>query len=125
VDSIKYQRLGGEYYYVQELFEQEELTAYLKNMLAAQKSVYEQVVYDSATEATFAEEFKKNFAVTAYAKLSSWFTVPMPLGSYNRDWAILIQTGVSERLYFVIETKSSLLSDDLRDKGRCATRSRE
>ena len=34
VDGIKYQRIGDEYYYAQELFEQEELTGYLKNMLA-------------------------------------------------------------------------------------------
>ena len=47
VDGIKYQRIGDEDYYAQELFEQEELTGYLKNMLAATKSVYEQVVYDS------------------------------------------------------------------------------
>ncbi len=46
VDGIKYQRLGDEDYYAQELFEQEELTGYLKNMLAATKSVYEHVVYD-------------------------------------------------------------------------------
>ena len=48
VDGIKYQRLGDEYYYAQELFEQEELTGYLKNMLAVTKSVYEYVVYDSS-----------------------------------------------------------------------------
>ena len=49
VDGIKYQRLGDEHYYAQELFEQEELTGYLKNMLAmTTKSVYEHVVYDSA-----------------------------------------------------------------------------
>ena len=35
VDGIKYQRIGDEDYYAQELFEQEELTGYLKNMLAA------------------------------------------------------------------------------------------
>jgi hypothetical protein len=44
VDGIKYQRLGDEHYYAQELFEQEELTGYLKNMLAdTKKSVYEHV----------------------------------------------------------------------------------
>ena len=37
VDGIKYQRLGDEAYYAQELFEQEELTGYLKNMLNAVK----------------------------------------------------------------------------------------
>ena len=49
VDGIKYQRLGDEYYYAQELFEQEELTGYLKNMLTSTKSIYEHVVYDSST----------------------------------------------------------------------------
>ena len=33
VDGIKYQRLGDDHYYAQELFEKEELTGYLKNML--------------------------------------------------------------------------------------------
>ncbi len=41
VDGIKYQRLGDASYYAQELFEQEELTGYLKNMLGADKAVYE------------------------------------------------------------------------------------
>ena len=81
VDGIKYQRIGDEYYYAQELFEQEELTGYLKNMLAATKSVYEHVVYDSAgVERTFAEQLEKNEAVKVYAKLPGWFKVPTPLG---------------------------------------------
>ena len=62
VDGIKYQRMGDEYYYAQELFEQEELTGYLKNMLAANKSVYEHVVYDFGVEHTFAEQLEKNEA---------------------------------------------------------------
>ena len=49
-----------------------------------------------------------------YAKLPGWFTVPTPLGSYNPDWAVLVQTEDGERLYFVVETKSSLYTDDLR-----------
>ena len=69
VDGIKYQRLGDEQYYAQELFESEELTGYLKNMLAAKKSVYEQIVYDSDTEAAFADQLEKNAAVKVYAKL--------------------------------------------------------
>ncbi len=117
VDGIKYQRLGDEYYYAQELFEQEELTGYLKNMLSANKSVYEQVVYDSpGVERTFAEQLEKNEAVRVYAKLPGWFKVPTPLGTYNPDWAVLIEKDGAERLYFVVETKSSLFTDDLRDK---------
>ncbi len=115
VDGIKYQRLGDEYYYAQELFEQEELSGYLKNMLAeTKKSVYEQVVYDSETERSFADDLEKNTAVKVYAKLPGWFKVPTPLGTYNPDWAILIQEGDTERLYFVVETKGTLFADSLR-----------
>ncbi|MAG31012.1 MAG: restriction endonuclease subunit R [Deltaproteobacteria bacterium] len=117
VDGIKYQRLGEEHYYAQELFEEEGLTGYLKNMLEeTQKSVYEHVVYDSDTERGFADQLEKNDAVRVYAKLPGWFKVPTPLGSYNPDWAVLLRTDAGERLYFVVETKSSLFLDDLRDR---------
>ncbi|MCS6265231.1 MAG: DEAD/DEAH box helicase family protein [Nitrospira sp.] len=117
VDGIKYQRIGEEQYYAQELFEKEELTGYLKNILAATKSVHEHVVYDSSgVERTFAEQLEKNEAVKVYAKLPGWFKVLTPLGTYNPDWAVLVEKDGAERLYFVVETKSSLFTDDLRDK---------
>jgi type III restriction enzyme len=117
VDGIKYQRLGTEEYYAQELFEQEELTGYLKNMMATgDRCVYEQVVYQSDTEKSFAEQLEKNEAIKIYAKLPAWFKVPTPLGSYNPDWAVLVEKEGAERLYFVVETKSSLFTDDLRDR---------
>ena len=115
VDGIKYQRLGDEHYYAQELFETTELTGYLKNMLASSKSVYEQVVYESAIEANFADELEKNTAVKVYAKLPGWFAVPTPLGSYNPDWAVLVDTDEGNRLYFVVETKGSPFLSDLRN----------
>jgi type III restriction enzyme len=119
VDGIKYQRLGDEHYYAQELFEQEELTGYLKNMLTeTRKSVYEQVVYDLGTEADFADALEKNDAIKVYAKLPGWFKVPTPLGTYNPDWAVLVEKDGAERLYLVVETKSGLFTDDLRDKER-------
>ena len=117
VDGIKYERLGNEHYYVQELFEQNELSGYLQNMLMdTTKSVYEHVVYDSNTERDFADALEKNDAIKVYAKLPGWFKVPTPLGSYNPDWAVLVEQDGDERLYFVVETKSSLFTDDLRDK---------
>jgi Restriction endonuclease len=120
VDGIKYQRLGDDAYYAQELFETEELTGYLKNMIATREDrcVYDHVVYDSDTEAAFADKLEKNDAVRVYAKLPGWFRVPTPLGSYNPDWAVLLSTDEGERLYFVVETKSGLFTDDLRDKER-------
>lgn len=116
VDGIRYQRIGDEEYYAQELFEQEELTGYLRNMLEATKSVYEHVVYDLGTEHSFAQQLEKNDAVKVYAKLPGWFRIPTPLGSYNPDWAVLIEKDGQDRLYFVVETKSSLFADDLRDR---------
>ena len=114
VDGIKYQRIGDESYYAQELFEQEELTGYLRNMFHSEKSIYEEVIYESETEARFAEQLEKDIAVKVYAKLPGWFTVPTPLGSYNPDWAVLVDSDAGERLYFVVETKASTLVDDLR-----------
>ena len=116
VDGIKYQRLGEDQFYAQELFEKDELTGYLKNLLDAEKSVYEKVVYDSDTERDFATQLEMNNAIKVYAKLPGWFKVPTPLGSYNPDWAVLVEQDGAERLYFVVETKSSLFTDDLRDK---------
>lgn len=117
VDGIKYQKLGDQHVYAQELFDKEELTGYLKNMLMdTQKSIYEHVVYDSTTERDFADALEKNDAIKLYAKLPGWFKVPTPLGSYNPDWAVLVEEDGAQRLYFVVETKSSLFTDDLRDK---------
>ena len=117
VDGIKYQKLGDDHFYAQELFDQEELTGYLKNMLMdTEKCLYEHVVYDSGTERDFADALEKNDAIKLYAKLPGWFKVPTPLGSYNPDWAVLVEQDGTQCLYFVVETKSSLFTDDLRDK---------
>ncbi|MGU0798792.1 type III restriction-modification system endonuclease [Pseudomonas aeruginosa] len=117
VDGIKYQKLGDQHVYAQELFEKEELTGYLKNMLLdTRKSIYEHVVYDSTTERDFADGLEKNDAIKLYAKLPGWFKVPTPLGTYNPDWAVLVEEDGTQHLYFVVETKSSLFTDDLRDK---------
>lgn len=117
VDGIRYQRIGDKSYYAQELFKQEELTGYLKNTMETNKSVFQWVVYDSAgVERRFAEDLEKNEAVKVYAKLPGWFTVPTPLGTYNPDWAVLVENDGVEKLYFVVETKGSKWWDDLRQK---------
>jgi type III restriction enzyme len=115
VDGIKYTKIGDDEYYAQELFENEELTGYLhKNMIESKKSVYEYVVYDSANEKSFAKSFEKNKRVKLYAKLPGWFTIPTPLGSYNPDWAVLIDANGKDKLYFVLETKANTMFDALR-----------
>ena len=117
VDGIKYHRIGEEEFYSQELFEQDELFGYFeKNMLEAQKSVFDYVVYDSDVESEFARRFEQNEEVKVYAKLPGWFKIDTPLGSYNPDWAVLVERDDEQRLYFVVETKGSLLLGDLRPK---------
>ena len=115
VDGIKYTRIGDGHFYAQELFEQEELKGYLKNTMEVKKSVYTHVVYDSVgVEKTFVEDLERNKMIKVYAKLPAWFKVPTPLGSYNPDWAVVVENEGDEKLYFVVETKGSIWDDDLR-----------
>lgn len=120
VDGIKYQKIGDQAFYAQELFESEELIGYLnKNMLEADKSVYDHVIYDSETvEAELAQAFEKNEQVKVYAKLPSWFKVDTPLGSYNPDWAVLFDIDGQERLYFVVESKETHIEELLRKEAQ-------
>ena len=115
VDGITYTKIGDAHFYAQELFEEQELMGYLhKNMLEAQKSVYDHVIYDSEVEAEFASSFEKSADVKVYAKLPGWFKIDTPLGSYNPDWAVLVNQDDEEKLYFVVETKGSILGELLR-----------
>ncbi|UOG93749.1 MAG: DEAD/DEAH box helicase family protein [Candidatus Thiothrix sulfatifontis] len=115
VDGIKYHKIGDGHFYAQELFESAELRGYLNdNMQAATKCVYEHVVYDSDVEASFALGMEQSEDVKLYAKLPGWFKIDTPLGTYNPDWAVLVEQDGKERLYFVVETKGTLLSDALR-----------
>jgi len=54
------------------------------------------------------------WATAVYAKLPAWFKIETPLGTYNPDWAVVSEIDGQERLYFVVETKGSLFSGDLR-----------
>jgi type III restriction enzyme len=115
VDGIQYQKIGDEHFYAQELFESEELIGYLnKNMFEAQKSTYNYVVYDSDIESNLAQSFEKNSDIKVYTKLPNWFKIDTPLGSYNPDWAVLLEMDGREKLYFVVESKGKLLEDQLR-----------
>jgi len=115
VDGIKYTKLGDSEFYAQELFDSEELTGYLnRNMVESHHSVYNYVVYDSEVERSFAERFEANESVKVYAKLPDWFKIATPLGSYNPDWAVVIEDNGQNKLYFVVETKGNILADALR-----------
>lgn len=115
VDGIVYKSIGKNEYYSQELFENEELTGYLKsNMIESSKSPFEFTIYDSGIEKELSEEFEKNNNVKVYAKLPNWFKIETPLTNYNPDWAVLFEIEGKEQLYFVVESKGTLGYDFLR-----------
>lgn len=121
VDGIVYTKIGDHDVYSQELFENEQLTGYLKsNMLASTRSPYEYVIYDSGVESELAREFERNNNVRVYAKLPGWFKIDTPLGTYNPDWAVLFELEGIEKLFFIVESKGSMGYEFLRpaEKGK-------
>ncbi len=118
IDGISYQRLAGEDYYVQEIFETEELMANLdRNAVAVDKSVYDYVVYDSSTiEKPFAVALDSDPDVKLFFKIPERFKIQTPIGTYNPDWAVYLTKNGEEKLYFVLETKGSTSLFDLRTR---------
>tara|TARA_B100000963_G_C22635187_1_gene677225 strand:- start:175 stop:3153 length:2979 start_codon:yes stop_codon:yes gene_type:complete len=125
VNGIKYQKIKGNHFFHQELFESEELIGFLKkNMVEVKKSVYDHVIYDAETEFNLISFFENNNEIKLYTKLPKWFKIETPLGTYNPDWAVLFQMDEMEKLYLVAESKGSILNENLRgienDKIECA-----
>lgn len=109
VDGIKYERIGDEEYSVQELFEKDELYGYItKNLIKSSKSPHEHVICDSKVEEEFARRFECSEDVKVYAKLPRKFQIETPLGSYNPDWAVMVEREGKTRLYFVLESKGQV-----------------
>ena len=123
VDGIKYERIdgsGSEAEWEMLLFKDAELINYL-TALKVDKSVYEQVVYDSEVEREFARRLDERDDIKLFVKLPGWFEIATPVGKYNPDWAILKHDG--QALYLVRETKGTRDFLKLRtgeaDKVRC------
>jgi type III restriction enzyme len=108
IDGISYQRLAGQEYYIQQIFDNEELIANLeRNAVAVNHSVYNHIIYDSNVESEFATDLDKDSDVKLFIKLPSKFKVDTPIGTYNPDWAVLLEKNNSQKLYFVLETKGT------------------
>lgn len=115
VDGIKYTKNGENHFYEQMLFNDNEISGYIdKNLIPSSKNIYNYVIFDSNIERSWAESMNNNSDIILYTKLPKWFKIPTPLGSYNPDWAILLNDNNEQKLYFVIETKGSVLDDQLR-----------
>ena len=109
IDGIRYVKLDGQEYYVQEIFDTAELIANLdQNAVKVEHSVYDYVIYDSPTvEKPMAEALDNDPDVKMYFKIPSRFKIETPIGTYNPDWAVYLTKNGEEKLYFVLETKGT------------------
>lgn len=117
VSGIHYEKIN-DWYEMTQL--DEEIESWQEYLIPAAHSVYDQVIYDSEVEKAFVEGLEKRDDVKMYLKLPRWFTVPTPVGTYNPDWAIVMeerdafgQSTTKPLLYLVRETKSTTHLDDL------------
>jgi len=113
MDGIRYQKIAGEEYSVQEIFDADELLANLDtNAIPVGNSLYDHIVTDSGTERRFAKQLHDDDDIRLFFKLPAHFKIDTPLGTYNPDWAVLMNDNGTERLYFVLETKASMHDAD-------------
>jgi len=122
VYGIHYEKINDWYEMTQM---ESEVKSWEEYLVPAEHSVYDQVICDSDIEKKFVEDLERRDDVKLYLKLPSWFTVPTPVGTYNPDWAIVIedrdeygQLTDTSLLYLVRETKGTTNSDDLRPNER-------
>lgn len=123
VHGIVYEKLDEWYEMTQ--FEAE-IESWEEYLVPAPNSIYDYVVADSKTvERPFVEGLEARGDVKVYAKLPSWFKVATPVGTYNPDWAVVMEerdqfgdpTG-GELCYLVRETKSATWKTSLRPDER-------
>lgn len=124
IDGIRYVKLAGEEYYVQEIFDSAELIANLdRNAVQVNNSVYDHVIYDSLVESRFAESLDNDPDVKMFFKIPTRFKIETPIGTYNPDWAVYLERNGKQKLYFVLETKGTTdlfgLSSPERQKLHC------
>jgi type III restriction enzyme len=122
VEGIQYERIN-EWYEMTQL--DAEIPGWEDYLMPAERSVYDQVVYESEIERQFVDGLERRDDVRLYLKLPTWFTVPTPIGEYNPDWAVVMEdrdehgqpTG-RPLLYLVRETKSTTNLAELRSDER-------
>lgn len=116
IDGIRYVKLPGEEYYVQEIFPSNDIIANLdRNAVPTKNSVYDHVICDSTTiEKPFAIDLDNDPDVKMFFKIPDNFKIETPISAYNPDWAIYIEKDGVKKMYFVLETKGSLKESDRR-----------
>jgi type III restriction enzyme len=111
VDGIQYEKNGS--WYDMSCFG-DTIDSWEEYLVPAEHSLYNPVVLDSTPECTFLESLEKRKDVKLYVKLPRWFTVDTPVGTYQPDWAIVMepvddhgQPNSGPKVYLVHETKDT------------------
>ena len=129
VHGIRYERINEWYEMTQ--FDAE-IESWQQYLVPAQRSVYDALIVEGSAgdhresiEGRFVRDLEARDDVKLYLKLPRWFTVPTPVGTYNPDWAIVMEerdehgepTG-EDLLYLVRETKDENWATELRPTER-------
>ena len=113
VEHISYNRT--EQQYDTSIFTNEKSRQSVDNAYEAKKHILDYVFTDSKGERKFAEDLDSANEVCVYARLPRTFKIPTPVGHYAPDWAIAFNDNMGvKHIFFVAETKGSLLSMDLK-----------
>jgi len=116
IDDIKYEPITGQFYEMR-LFEIQEVEEYLTRLYTVtskdNRTPYDFIAYESGTEEEVAKLLDGDDRVKFFCKLPRWFKIATPLGSYNPDWAVVVEDSL--KLYLVRETKSTLDRDKRRE----------
>lgn len=75
------------------------------NAMAANKHLYDHILYDSTNERNFAQNLDTSEEVAVYIKLPNGFHITTPVGKNNPDWAIAFNNGMVKHIYFVRKLK--------------------
>lgn len=116
IDGIQYRPID-EWFRQELLLNEQVVQSWADLIVPAEHALYDGVIVDSQIERDFVEALERREDVRLYVKLPDWFKVPTPIGSYNPDWAIVLDNPDDpERplLYFVTETKGRTDTTKLR-----------
>ncbi len=112
-DGISYNETGENFDI--KIFSNVDLRGQLNvNAVETVKNLYDYLIYDSPGEKNFAADLDHTDNVAVYVKLPPRFSIPTPYGNYNPDWAVVFREGAVDKIYFVVETKGSVDSNQLR-----------
>ena len=112
IDHISYNRTENTYDL--DIFTQEKTSERVDKAYLSQKNILDYVFTDSEGEEQFAKDLDGAGNVEVYARLPRSFQIPTPVGNYAPDWAIAFKKGSVKHIFFIAETKGSLVSMQLR-----------